>query len=111
MTKLTIPLHNGDKWEVEATVVGDLALYESRKEPGKFSVTHVPTLLCIDSVVPNKVRGDDRKLCKWMRVVQEGVVRDWNQLRKDTPESMRKDPDLHMAARQRVRDFCRSVKV
>lgn len=109
LTKLNLKLLNGETVPVEATIVGDLALHRAVKEDRKFSVTHVPTLLVINAVVPGEIKDDETKLLKWMRLVQEGVKKDWMLLRKLSHEDAAKNPDAGKVMRERVRNYCLSI--
>jgi hypothetical protein len=103
---LTIPLLNGKTWKVDVTVVGDLAIHRSHKEEGLWSVTHIPTLLTLNAVVPNEARTEKKKLMAWATLVQEGVKKDWLALRKVTAEEIKKDPDRTKGVRDRIRKHC-----
>jgi hypothetical protein len=111
MTSITIPLLDGTPWKVDALVIGDLALHPSRKKPGHWSVTHVPTMMHVNKAIPRGIdQTDDKALARWMRLVQEDLKKDWAALRKITAEEVRENPKKSHALRARIRKHLMETK-
>lgn len=110
---ITITLLNGEKWETECEIVGDLALHRRRKEPEVWGITHVPTQFHIHKAIPNDILGNKKKLLAWMAKVQESddFKKDWMLMRKVTPDEIRTDPLRTQHIRKRILDHCLKTKV
>lgn len=107
---LLIPQANGEMdWEVEAEIVGDLAVHEAKFDPKKFTVTHVPTLLGMSSVVPEKLSKNRAKLMAWAEEVQLGLKKDWLAMRKYDHAKATAGSETEKL-RERIRNHCRSVQ-
>ena len=113
MTKLTIPLLNGEKHEAEATIVGDLAIHQDYKDPNLWSVTHVPTLMTFKKAVPKETLRSRTKLIKWCKAVQEikELKKDWMAMRKFQAAEVLKNPEPTRGIRDRIRTTCLATKV
>jgi hypothetical protein len=111
MTKLIIPLLNGENWEVYGKVIGDLAIHPDKKEPARWSVTHVPSGLTFVKAVPKDVLRSKLKLTKWCEAVQLELKGDWKALRSVTAQSVLSAPQLSKELRERIRAHCLSTKV
>lgn len=108
--KLAIKLLNGDVWEVEAEIVGDLGLHPGRSDPKALSVTHIPTLMSFNKVIPNEIKRTKKALLAWMKKVQEGLPKDWLAMRKFDAEQVRVDPEKTKTIRARIREHCLATK-
>lgn len=104
-----IPLGNGKIWEVEAEVVGDLALHQDRKDKKRWSITHIPTLLHMKDVMPQI--NNKAKLLKWMTDVQQGQLKDWLAMKKFTHADVMTDPEHTAGVRARIKAHCLKVEV
>lgn len=109
LTRLTLRIKDGSVVNVDATVVGDLALHRAVLDDRKYSVTHVPTGLVINAAVPEKIRDDVPRLLKWMRLVQDGVKKDWTLMRKISHENAVENPDVTRVIRDRIKTHCLSI--
>lgn len=115
MTKkeIEIGLLNGATWKTEAEVIGDLAVHPSRTEGNKFfSVTHLPTTMSMNKVVPKDLRTNKSKLVLWVKKVQNAkkVAKDWVAMRSLTKADVLTDPEASKLVRERIRAHCLSVK-
>lgn len=103
---LEIKLLNGKIWKTNSTVVGDLAVHRSYKGQGLWGVTHTPTLLTLNPVIPPNIRKDKLKVMEWAKRIQEGIKKDWLAMRKVTAEELVKDPERTKFVRERIRKHC-----
>jgi hypothetical protein len=114
--KLTIKLLNGELFEPEAEVVGDLGLHPSRRDPDNaLSITHVPTMMSFSGAVPKEISGDWNKkrrarLLKWMEKVQKSLPKDWEAMKKFTVDEVRNNPRMSVPVRNRIREMCLETK-
>lgn len=108
--KLEIRYLDGSTKEFEAFVVGDLALHESRVDPKRWTVTHVPTHMSFKSVVPPLVLKNKSKALAWMKKAQVNLEKDWLAMRKFTREDVMQNPDATKTIRGRIREHCLSIK-
>lgn len=112
MSKLTIPLLNGETWTVDAQIVGDLALHKARRPLPKgsiWSVTHVPTLLTFIGAIPLSIQKATKPtILAWMKKVQAepSLAKDWLAMRKFDREQVMKEPEFTHAVRSRIREYC-----
>lgn len=108
---LDIPLLDGGSWTVEVLAkVGDLAVHVTKSADG-FTVTHLPTLLGLSSIIPEKYRDNDALLTKWAEAIQKKCQKDWLAMRKFKHDDVMKDPERTKAVRERVRDMAKKERV
>lgn len=108
--KITITLLNKKEWEVDATVVGDLAIHRRRVDESTWTITHIPTKLSMFSVLPKHITKDKKKLVEWAKRVQDEKKKDWLAMRKFKGDEVLSDPKPTHELRGRIRAHCLSVK-
>lgn len=103
--KITIPDAAGWPKTVEADQIEDLAIHLNVNNPELLSVTHLPTLKQIDSVLPDEI--EHNQLLRWCAKVQATMQDDWQRLRALTPKTWYHMEDV----RDRIEGMCKSTSI
>lgn len=105
LVSLTIPITDDWPRTVEAVQVGDLAVHEDLRIPGKtWQVTHVPTMTRFNVVVGLHKKDD---LIEWCRRVQASNQDDWKELAQLTHVSY----TVRSQAKDRIMDLCQREEI
>ena len=104
--------HN-NKWrDIQATIIGDLAL---EYDDNGWMIFHVPTLACFDKAVPAYLfEGTEEyiyekdELLRWMAKVQANYPTAWGMLRLLTPENYESSGE---SAKEIIQKWCLSVRL
>jgi hypothetical protein len=109
---LTIPMLNGDTYDVEVEIVGDLALHHGRlQNKDKWYVTHVPTLLSMEEAIPKNIKRGRTVMLKWMGKVQKGIADDWITARRYSAGNIQNYPEESKDVRDRIKAHCLKTTV
>lgn len=94
---------------VEATIIGDLGVYDDLVDSDRFCIIHVPSLTDFMKAVPYEEDKlyEEEDIQEWCRRVQQNLKADWAALRWLTPDSF----DGMIEIKQRIRDWCLSVEL
>jgi len=102
--KLKIKLHNGNTWTVEAEIIGSLGVHPMRLREDHFTITHVPTTLSFNSVLPETFKTDRGALIKLAGILMKSLPKkDWAALDKLTYEDVMERPKSNHALRDKLR--------
>jgi hypothetical protein len=102
---------NAGEEEVQAFIIGDLALHPSRMDKKKWTMTHVPTSMSFKSVVPAAIIEDKDRALLWMKKVQEEFKKDWMAMRKFKRDDIIKSPEHTRGIRERIRNHCMTTTI
>lgn len=107
---LRIRLADGSFHETEAEIIGDLAVHRNKR--GLWTVTHVPTMRSMASVMPEELKSakTDRKAVRWATTVQKSRVKEWAAIRKLTARDVTDNPRASEGIREVIRQHCLATK-
>lgn len=109
-TKVKLTFSAGEE-ELDAYIIGDLALHASRMDKKKWTVTHVPTSMSFKSVVPSAILEDKDHALLWMDKVQGELKKDWLAMRKFSRDDIIKSPEHTRGIRERIRNHCMTTTI
>src|SRR4051812_36927688 len=109
--EIEIQILNNWPRKLVATIVGDLAVHPAIKGPG-FAVTHMPTSAHMTKALPwtPPTGFTKEQLIIWAEKVQDNLREDWIILASLTPKNYDVQSDEILDCKERLLNWCRSVK-
>lgn len=109
LTQIMLRIEQPEKWpiDIEATIVGDLAVHKPIQPDNNWRITHIPTNAKFDRALPSTFYNDNQ-LIEWCAKVQSGSFDDWDLLRELNRDSVGEE---NMELRDRIFKWCREIKI